>query len=342
MTAAIVTFADALAAAKGTSARVSILLGNGFSQALHPEFGYGRLRDVAQMDQNLTVTQDKLFEHAASDDFETVIQHLEQSARLIQLYNPTDTKLSDALLADAHVVKKGLVEALASVHPASARSVDDRRYVAVRSFLSSFTNIFTLNYDLLLYWAINQDELHPQVAKADGFRRPDGVLTWRYPGSEQDQTVFFLHGAVHLYTDDHEVRKLSGSVGTIVQQLRSNLSEGRYPLVVTEGSRANKQTRIAQNPYLAYCHRRLGRLGGALFIHGVALSDNDQHISDAISEEPGHIEALYVGLHGPRSAARNKVQLAAEELAETCAAKSGRTTSLTFYHSESASVWAAG
>ncbi|ORB72838.1 hypothetical protein BST46_31210, partial [Mycobacterium timonense] len=80
----ISTFSEALADAKNGAGKISLLLGNGFSQAFSGDFAYRRLRDVAQMDDKLTVTQDALFEHAASDDFETVIHHLEQSARLIQ------------------------------------------------------------------------------------------------------------------------------------------------------------------------------------------------------------------------------------------------------------------
>lgn len=334
------TFSEALADARNGAGKISLLLGNGFSQAFSGDFAYRRLRDVAQMDDNLTVTQDALFEHAASDDFETVIHHLEQSARLIQLYDPADTRLAAALLDDAQVVKDGLVETLTRIHPESARTVGDAKYVAVRQFLSSFANIFTVNYDLLLYWAINQDQPQPLVVKADGFRRPEGLLTWRYPDYDDDQAVFFLHGAMHLYTSDNEVRKLSAAEGSnIVQQLRANLSDGRYPLVVTEGSRQNKEARIGQNSYLAYCYRRLTRLNGALFIHGVALSDNDQHILDAIADPAGTISALYVGLYGPPSASRNRVQLTAEQLAEACSARAEHAPSLTFYDAETAAAW---
>jgi hypothetical protein len=335
------TFADALAEAKSDTSQISLLLGNGFSQAFSGKFGYQRLRDVAAMDDKLTstVTQDQLFEHAESDDFETVIQHLEQSAHLIQLYDATDSSLAAALIADAQVVKDGLVDALTRIHPDSARTVDDAKYIAVRGFLRNFANIFTLNYDLLLYWAVNQDRLQPPVVRSDGFRRPEGVLTWRYPERDDDQALFFLHGAMHLYTDGGDIRKLTAADGNIVDQLRSNLDQGRYPLVVTEGSRGNKEARIAQVPYLAFGYRRLARLTGALFVHGVAFSRNDQHILDAISDQPGRIQALYVGLFGGHSPDRNAVQIAAEQLAEACDAKSGAMPRLTFYQSESASVW---
>lgn len=339
MSVEMMTFPNALAEAKTGNADISLLLGNGFSQALSNDFGYTRLRDVADMDANLTVSQSALFEHAESDDFETVIHHLEQSAHLIQLYDPKDADLTASMRADAHAVKNGLVETLTSIHPASARQIEDSKYVAVRHFLSPFANIFTVNYDLLLYWAANQDQPGPEVVKSDGFRRPEGHLTWVRPDRDDSQKVFFLHGAMHLYTAGDEVRKLSTANGNIVDQLRDNLAAGRYPLVVTEGSRRNKEARIGQNPYLAYCHRRLTRLNGILFIHGMALSDNDCHILEAIADRPGRINALYVGLFGAPNAERNKVQHAAEQLAEACSAKAGDTSILRFYDSATAAPW---
>lgn len=340
MSAVIMTFADALEDAKAASGELSLLLGNGFSQAYSGDFGYARLRDRAEMDGKLTVPQTKLFEHADSDDFETVINHLEQSARLIRLYDPKDARLAAALEADAQAVKKGLVETLTKIHPASARSVYQPKYAAVRRFLTHFTNIFTVNYDLLLYWSVNQDDLQPEVVKNDGFRRPEGELVWVHPDRDDDQKVFFLHGAMHLHTAGDDLRKIVTANGSnIVDQLRANLNDGRYPLVVTEGSRQNKEARIGQSPYLAYCHRRLARLNGALFVHGVALSDNDQHILDAIADQPGRITALYVGLFGPPNAARNKVQLAAEVVVEACKARFGDAPKLTFYDSATANLW---
>lgn len=340
MSVVIMTFADAFEDAKASSGELSLLLGNGFSQAYSRDFGYARLRDRAEMDGKLTVPQTRLFEHADSDDFETVINHLEQSARLIRLYDPQDTRLAASLEADAQAVKNGLVETLTRIHPSSARSVPQSKYVAVRRFLAHFASIFTVNYDLLLYWSVNQDELQPEVVKSDGFRRPEGELVWVHPDHDDDQKVFFLHGAMHLYTAGDDLRKIVTTSGSnIVDQLRANLNDGRYPLVVTEGSRQNKEARISQSPYLTYCHRRLARLSGALFVHGVALSDNDQHILDAIADQPGRITALYVGLFGPPSAARNKVQLAAEQVAEACKKRFGDAPKLTFYDSATANLW---
>ena len=118
-----------------------------------------------------------------------------------------------------------------------------------------------------------------------------------------------------------------------------NLESGRYPLVVTEGSREDKEARIGRSAYLTYCHERLRLLGDSLFIHGMALSSNDDHILEAITDKASKIEAVYVGLHGKGSAVRDAVQTRARALARERKDNGGTTLKVRFYKSESAEVW---
>lgn len=335
-----ISFSTALADAKTHGYSLSILLGNGFSRAFSDDFAYARLRDVAEL-ADLTVAKDRLFDHAASDDFETVIQHLQQSARLVELYEPENTHLRCSLLDDAKLVKRGLVDALTAIHPSSAWQIEDLKYRSARQFLSDFAKVFTVNYDLLLYWTVLQSDLTPpSVVVKDGFGRPGGgPLTWSQPTRSDEQEIFYLHGAMHYYVEDHRLRKLEVSKANMIEQLQSNLLEGRYPLVVTEGSRDDKWARIARSRYLAYCHRRLALLKGALFIHGMAMSDNDQHIIDTIAQKSSRIEALYVGLHGGASRTSDGIRATVRDLARKRETNGGRALGYKFYQSETAAVW---
>ena len=53
-----------------------------------------------------------------------------------------------------------------------------------REFLSSLLSgmadgaVYTLNYDLLLFWAIMRDYNHNEIAANDGFNKVDGDLKW--------------------------------------------------------------------------------------------------------------------------------------------------------------------
>lgn len=335
----IIDYDEALEEAKASGPRPSVLLGNGFSRGFSNDFAYRRLRDVAEM-PDLSVAKDDLFGHARSDDFETVMENLRQSARLVEIYDPKNQPLATAMRADAEVVKRGLVDALTEIHPSSAWAVDDDKYRPARKFLAEFRRIFTVNYDLLLYWTILQSHLRPSVVMLDGFRRPGGgELTWTRPDTFAGQEIFYLHGAVHLFVRDRRVRKLEVSNGRILSQLRSNLKQGRYPLVVTEGSREDKEARIGRSAYLTYCHERLRVLGGPLLIHGMALSPNDDHILGAITDKSSKVDTLFVGLHGKGSADRDAVQTRARALARERKSNGGKPLKVSFYQSETAKVW---
>lgn len=315
----------------------ALLLGNGFSQAFDSKFGYSTLRKEATLGRlSNNVTKDALFDHAGTNDFETVIRMLEHAAQLHDLYDPLDEGLSGKLRTDAEVVKKGLVDTLAAIHPPSAAQVDSTKYANAHIFLRRFSVIYTLNYDMLLYWAVNQDSPHSTpIPRRDGFRQRDGNLTWASPGPST-QDVYYLHGAVHLYAEGTRTCKLSGSGGLIIQQVQENLVSGRYPLVVTEGTHDNKRARIAVSPYLSHCYSRLQQQDGVLFVHGVSLSENDQHILDAISDS--NITDIFVGLFGDESIYRD-VKHRAGGIALERKNRGGRELHVHFYQSESAQVW---
>jgi hypothetical protein len=332
------SFESALDDATNHQYPLSILLGNGFSRAFSDEFGYRTLRSVARMPE-LTVGKDQLFEQAGTDDFETVMRHLQRSAYLVELYEPDNIGLSGALRDDAEVVKDGLVEALIAIHPRAAWNIEAEKYQAARQFLAPFKRIFTINYDLLVYWTVLQRHLSPHgVVVKDGFGRTGpGSLTWSRPRRADEQQIFYLHGAMHLYVQDHQVRKIAVPKGQMVAQLRSNLADDKYPLVVTEGSSPDKELRIRRSAYLTYCHKRLARSAGALFIHGMAMSDNDEHILDAITRS--RIDALYIGLHGCPSVTCDTIRSKARQLARARRDKGGRKLRVEFYDTATASVW---
>lgn len=71
----------------------------------------------------------------------------------------------------------------------------------------------------------------------------------------------------------------------------------------------------------------------------MAMSDNDQHILDAIASKSSGIEALYVGLRGGPSKTRDSIRAAVRELARNRGKNGGRALDFKFYQSETASVW---
>jgi hypothetical protein len=150
-----------------------LLLGNGFSIALKPDiFTYGSLYENADFSAAPRVP--RLFDALHTKDFEIVIRHLQDAAVVVEVYRPNLVRLASALRQDASAIKDALVAAVAKRHPDRPYDVSPTQYGACRRFLSRFDHIFTLNYDVLLYWALMQDEVDDLALRPDdGFRHPE-------------------------------------------------------------------------------------------------------------------------------------------------------------------------
>src|SRR5258708_16869864 len=73
-----------------------LLLGNGFSIALRPDiFTYGSLYENADFSKPPHGT--KLFKALETQDFEVVIKHLQDPAKLVELYSPSSVTLARSL-----------------------------------------------------------------------------------------------------------------------------------------------------------------------------------------------------------------------------------------------------
>lgn len=189
---------------------------------------------------------------------------------------------------------------MSSTHPANQGEIQNDEYKHARAFLCNFSRVFTLNYDLLLYWTFMMsglDRLTPPCK--DGFVGSGG----QWAEWARDPQIFYLHGAFHLYTgEDGETHKLTYDwPNRILDQLLSAMQEGNYPLVVTEGTWQKKLARIQANPYLRWCLREFENQAANLFIHGVRLAENDQHIVARLEGPRSQVKRIYVSLYGPKA-----------------------------------------
>lgn len=340
----LLLFKDAVSAAKRKYETLSVLLGNGFSidydNAL---FCYESLANEAALD-GLSVPKAELFDQLGTRDFESVIEKLRVAASLHELYGGSSGD-ADRMRHDAAVVRRGLADVLATRHPDTAFNLTDSEVLHARTFLSHFEHLYSLNYDLLLYWVSIRKGLGPSVSKTDGFAYPQpddhSCLVWKSRLNRKPQRVHFLHGALHLFVSGNDLTKLRfKDHGSLVFELRKRLAAGEYPLLVTEGTRAEKEERIARSPYLSTAHRRFGATEGALFLHGFSLSPNDNHVLERIESRASDVTALYVGIHGAvDSRPAREVIARAQEIKRNRAQNEGRRLTVRFYSSSSAHVW---
>jgi len=336
----VLDFGDAIERSSAYSKR-HVLLGNGFSIACRPDrFTYGSLLDEATFDGGSPWLRD-LFSLVGTVDFEEVIRLLELAAKLCEIYAVSDPGLADEFLADAEVVREALAQVLAARHPDFPHDIHPTEYQAARQFLSHFERIYTVNYDMLLYWTVMQD-MEPRPSRDDGFGNPDypdaPYVVWKPYATFGSQRLFYLHGSLHLYDQGFELAKITWSRTSIplLDQIREALAERRYPLIVTEGSSTQKVTRILHSAYLNHAIRSFSGIQGALFVYGLSLADNDEHLLRLVRD--GKLSALYVSLYGDPNNDTNS-QIAAQAFALAADRPANRPLKVHFYDAASAHVW---
>ncbi|MFO1100397.1 MAG: DUF4917 family protein [Xanthobacteraceae bacterium] len=290
----------------------------------------------------------QLFEALKTKDFEVVIKHLHDAATVVEVYRPAAVTLARSLRSDAAAIKDALVTAIAKRHPDRPYDIKPEQYAACRSFLSKFEHIFTLNYDVLLYWALMQSEVDElEIHHDDGFRHPDDPdqpwVSWQQANSA---TVCYLHGALHLFDAGTEITKYTWSKTDkpIVDQIRAALDDEKYPLFVAEGTSASKWARILHSGYLHKAHRSFeaccASSGNAIIIYGHSLAENDEHILRCIAK--GNCSHVLVSICGdPAKPANEAIFKNAEKLVDLRGPARGRKQALklVFYDADSACVW---
>lgn len=116
-------------------------------------------------------------------------------------------------------------------------------------------------------------------------------------GQDNDQTVFYLHGALHLIENsDKTVKVTQDEFKKMIEKVKEKWDEGYEPLTVLESSPEEKVARIKQSPYLTKCFDEFQNISGTLVTHGLSFMNSDQHIIDAINNN-SNLEKIYVGCY---------------------------------------------
>ena len=178
--------------------------------------------------------------------------------------------------------------------------------------MSRFKSIYTLNYDLLLYWTINRTGLTTKFR--DGFTRlasPRGLpLVW----NGERQNLFHLHGGLHLYKilwdsetpvdydaiSDYDYIKLDNVSRdeNLIDQIQEKINQKIYPITIAEGDTDSKKRKILNEKILRHAYFNFKRLGGTLYTFGVGLDKNqDDHLIEAIGLSS--IDKIWLGVYQP-------------------------------------------
>jgi hypothetical protein len=279
----------------------ALLLGNGASIAIDDRFRYPSLYEKAYPKEEKS-TERKLFEKLKTSDFEQVLL----ACRHAELVNDILEKDGDEIKRISTSIRKSLIDAVRAVHP---------EYDAVRAkllkaatFASLFKTVINLNYDLTFYWGFllfnDSDERHRNHFK-DGFLKPiDGKLhqfdeNWErlrtpHAHTEKATLIFYPHGNLclsrHFLGHEFKVSVSPSSTQPLLEKITEKWKKpGIFPLYVSEGTSDQKKAAIRRSAYLSNVYEKaLKKLHepekGAFLVYGWSLSDGDDHILEALTE----------------------------------------------------------
>jgi len=225
----------------------TILIGNGGSIAINDCFKYKSIYDYA-IEKNLFSTETvKLFKEFKTQDFELVLKYILHAKTI-------NTILSiegfEVLNNQYDKIKTNLIEIIRNVHPYYPDIESD--LIRISNFIQNFKTVISLNYDLLIYWAVmlEKDKF------IDYFKYNNNQLQFNVNMNGEKRTeVFYLHGNLILGKDRY------GNIIKLRANAQSNLNDiigkswedtNTTPLFVSEGKSENKLSYIQNNHYLNY------------------------------------------------------------------------------------------
>lgn len=283
--------------ALGTSTPFNgLLIGNGASRAMWEDFAYDSLFENARTVEEKPLSQSELsvFEALQTRSFEQVLGALKTTSRV----NKALAVSSAAPRNRYYAIKEALINTVHAVH-IPWRLVQPQSLAAINQELRRYPTVFTSNYDLLNYWAVQ----HDAEGLCDLFQGADPAFE---PGvaSTGQTRILYLHGGLHLVRNlDGSARKLSSTEGTLLGSFAINntlKTLDDVPLFVSEGPLADKLKTIRSSDYLSFCYQQLLDHSGALCIFGHNLGPQDQHLVQAIRQSA--TKTLAISIY-PRSAA---------------------------------------
>jgi hypothetical protein len=327
-----------------TSATKHILLGNGFSISCNPIFQYSNIFEFAK-EHGLGPKVIKLFQQFGTTNFELIARALSDSIFVGELYNFIGQDEKAELEKGINEIKNALVSAIAQTHISSPDGISEESRVSCIEFLKPYKNVFTTNYDLLLYWVSMQGIAANELKFEDGFRSSvedpaaEYVIFSDHLGSKSG--LFFLHGALHLFEFQGETRKhcWNRSAVTLTDNVITSLGKDNYPLFVSEGDSLRKLESIQRSGYLSYCYQKLQRCGSTLVVCGSSLGDSDEHILRAIGD--ADYETVWLGVYGDHlSVSAKHMQVVEVRLQERRKLnKGGKPLKVQFYDLRTAPIW---
>ncbi len=257
-----------------------LLVGNGSSIAVWPEFHYDSLYSIAASDagqHKLAAADISLFDALATKNFEQVLSSLKTTG----LVGSALQLGIDATLEERYSsIQAALFDAVHTVH-VPWDHVSRETVPSLHDAMRQYRYVYSTNYDLVLYWASMQ-------AGGSGFidffwsgdhNEFDASHTSVFESFDHWTRVLYLHGGIHLRRlVGGGTRKVVARDGALLDQFATRYSDQESPLLVSEGESTGKLDSIQSSDYLAFAFEKFATHEGGLVVFGHSLSDQDEHL----------------------------------------------------------------
>lgn len=316
----------------------NLLLGNGASIAIDSRLSYHSLYEQVCNNRKLNNDLLNIFKYFETTNFEFIMKLLLEASQVNEALNIEENKTKEYY----YQLRDALISTIREIHPTYS---DVEHLIApIASFLNNFKTVVSLNYDLLVYWAmlVGNDRLGCQWFKdcfVNGeFEKDFSYLYKPLPPAKGSTLVFYPHGNLFLATDiyDDEV-KLSRSIkDCLLEAVLAKWQEKDYlPLFVSEGSTTEKFRAITRSNYLNTVYDSiLTAISGSLLIYGWSASEQDEHILNAIDHKG--IADIAISVHTKNSSWESYCVWIEDRIAST---HHLRESNLYFFDSQCQGCW---
>lgn len=257
----------------------TLLVGNGASINLWGGFDYPSLYERA----NLSTVAQAVFADLGVTNFETVLEAIHHAHVVVEALGNTTGDID----AQYGQLRDALFGAVHGVHINWFQFTTDK-FDKIADVIQDHRAVYTTNYDLCMYWA--------RLDAADRITKREVIDFFWNPGNTfdpasvevRDRTaMYYLHGAIHLWQDDHgdNGKWTSASDGNLLLLAGNYLpASGKLPLFVSEGTSKAKLQTIGRSPYLNFCLDSLRDDQENTVVFGHSLSEQDKHIVAALNK----------------------------------------------------------
>lgn len=293
----------------------NLLIGNGYSIAVNEYYNYKNLKENTDFGPIPWV--EGIFNSYNTNNFELVLEMLGH-AKTVNTCSGNEVEAQRDADGRAKLVDC-FVDTLRVGHPDNIYEdtghtcITEDQYKTNGEFLKNFSSLFSLNYDLLLYWSILENGLTKKFRDSFSFRE-DGIRKklWFSERYFDSTTMWFLHGALHLRTDSSgfAYKVLYDEDMNIREQLKDDIEDSIYPILVFEGTDEEKLSKINSNRYLSMANKAFSDLSGHLFTYGFSFGRNDFHVRESIVKSK--ISHLCIGVYGDKRDHAETLQAGAE------------------------------